>query len=190
MTVFDREHYLQTELDKFLIEELGCPPGEYASRMDLDALMKLKRVVAGVNNLLTMKLTMRLIDWLEENGVLSNSNAELERKFQRANKPNTNGFDLECGKVIAEVKCNVPVAGNRYGAAQRNSIIKDIQALTQGKSKTAVDVTGKLKFLAVNDSDGVRASMQALSRSSGVSTELLHEAKAFDRTDVVYVVYL
>lgn len=123
---FDREHHLQAALDRFLVEVLNCTAGEYAARVGTDGLMQLKGDVACVNNLLTLKLTLRLVGWLEARSLRSTADAEAERQAQRAGKPNSNGYDVDGSGIIAEVKCNVPVGGNRYGSAQRNAVIKGI----------------------------------------------------------------
>jgi hypothetical protein len=50
---------------------------------------------------------------------------------------NANGFDIyypsEEIKIIAEIKCNIPInKKSSFGAAQRNGILKDIESLLYG----------------------------------------------------------
>lgn len=62
--------------------------------------------------------------------------------------------------------------------------------MTAGKRSSAVDAAVALKFLAVNDFEGVRESMRAVARHKRVTVELIHDTQIFDRNDVVYLVYL
>ena len=56
--------------------------------------------------------------------------------------PNTNGYDIfiepyqNYKGIIAEVKCNIPVGKNNYGAAQLAGIQNDINGLKNPQNKT------------------------------------------------------
>lgn len=67
-----------------------------------------------------------------------------EVDFQYSNMYN-NGFDIEIEnyngrRIIAEIKGNIPVEanGDKYGAQQKEGIKKDIEGLTNGKTKSKV----------------------------------------------------
>lgn len=54
--------------------------------------------------------------------------------------------------IIAEIKCNKPInSGFKFGSAQRNGIIKDIQGLLEGKTKVNFDPESAYKFLVIYD---------------------------------------
>ncbi len=92
--------------------------------------------VSDINNLFTIKTTLALANWMVEFFGLDDK--EKNKLYENINKvkPNTNGYDiyLPDRKIIAEVKSIIPVnSGNRYGAAQRDSILKDAHKLVNGK---------------------------------------------------------
>lgn len=73
-----------------------------------------------------------------------------------ATKPSDNGFDVVVSgkmKILAEVKCNKPINnGFKFGSAQRNGIIKDINCLLEGEPKVkSIDVKDYYKFLVIYD---------------------------------------
>ena len=89
-------------------------------------------------------------------------------------KPNSNGFDIQLDdekKIIAEVKCIVPINnGEKYGAAQWNSILDDAIKLQNGK-RSLPDTSQYIKFLFLVDL-GLRtdkAIAQLMKESKGTS---------------------
>ena len=93
-------------------------------------------------------------------------------------KPNTNGFDIYITapvKIIAEVKCIAPINnGDKYGAAQWNSILDDASKLKNGK-RALLDTSDYYKFLFLVDL-GKRTNQaisQLLRQSKGTSDKPL-----------------
>ncbi|WP_237133128.1 hypothetical protein [Pseudohongiella sp. O18] len=166
MTVYDRERALQERLNSFFHKNFALPDLDYYSRLDRKALAGLKALLGDINNIFTMKICLEFGTWL---GEILNLDAKTRGELRDSilqSQPNTNGFDLEIPEpvgVVAEVKCNVPInGGSVYGSAQRNGIVKDIDALMEGKSKSPIDPTNCLKFLVLLDTPEVRAATRHL----------------------------
>lgn len=94
---------------------------------------------------------------------------------------------------MAEVKCNIPVnGGTKYGAAQKAGILKDIEALLQGKSKAAAVPHDSLKFMVFIDLPEVRAANNHLVASNAkLSSEFqfIGEREVPNNSAIVYGVY-
>ena len=66
-------------------------------------------------------------------------------------------------KLIAEVKCNIPVKPHEFGAAQKNGILKDLKGLKEGKrSFDGENTDNYYKFMVVLDVEGVRDAIKKL----------------------------
>ena len=157
MKTTDRDRQLADEFNGFWKQCLGRDE-DYYSRLTLDGFVRLKRALGNINNIVTLKTTLSFIDCLlAEKIVLLPQAAEMRRRVKETSA-NANGFDVcysggpDGLPLIAEVKCNIPVKKDRFGAAQEAGIRKDIEALLQGKRKMGVtDVSGYYKFMAVLD---------------------------------------
>ena len=112
---------------------------------------------------------------------------------------NTNGFDVEYSthqmKIVAEVKCNIPVNETSFGAAQENSIMEDVDHLFHSKKKsdlTSEDIQDYYKFMVFLDVENVRVSTQKLIRKltkKGLNvTEYTPKTKL--QKDIVYFIYI
>jgi len=99
-------------------------------------------------------MTLATADWICD--FFNLSDLEKEELYARINnvKPNTNGYDIEVDsshKIVAEVKCIIPInKGNYYGAAQRNSILDDAVKLKIGK-KSISNTDSFFKILSIID---------------------------------------
>ena len=201
MKTTDRDRQLADEFNGFWKQCLGRDE-DYYSRLTLDGFVRLKRALGNINNIITLKAMLNFIDCLlAEKIVLLPQAAEMRRRVKETSA-NANGFDVcysggpDGLPLIAEVKCNIPVKKDRFGAAQEAGIRKDIEALLQGKRKMGVtDVSRYYKFMAVLDmADGsVRKAMEKL--ISGFSSDIrvkeyVPGVTRVDDTQVVYVVYV
>jgi hypothetical protein len=141
--LYNREVFLRDRLNAFLTRELGLPTADYYGSLSVEALLSLKSVLADINNVFTLKVSLDFVDWLAGCFKLPDEDALRIRESVLATKPSTNGFDIHIPspiKAVAEVKCNVPInKGNKYGSAQRTGIEKDVTALLQGKPKAKVN---------------------------------------------------
>jgi hypothetical protein len=112
---------------------------------------------------------------------------------------NTNGFDVEYSdkqmKIVAEVKCNIPVNETSFGAAQENSIMDDVDHLFHSKKKS--DLTPKAiqeyyKFMVFLDVENVRVAaqklIQKLTKKGYQIAEYTPKTKL--QKDIVYFIYI
>lgn len=136
--IYDRTARLKVDLNSFL-QKLTGNSIDYYSSLSQQQLIDLKLTLSDVNNVMTLKTTLSLMKWLIP--FLGLSPKEKRKQIDKINtvKPNTNGYDIEINstqKLIAEVKCIIPINhGTYYGAAQRNSILDDGVKLMRGKKR-------------------------------------------------------
>ena len=148
----DREKKLKDGLNTFLQKHLGLPEDDYYSRLSQEGFGELKSVLSDINNIFTVKVTIAFVEWLVARFKLGEKDRSTIISKVLSAEPNANGYDLEISdpiRVIAEVKCNFPVHGEVYGAAQRDGIVKDIGFLIRGKSKSTADPQSCLKFMVL-----------------------------------------
>jgi hypothetical protein len=195
---YNRDVELRRRINRFVCETFHLPENDYYGEMDLCALLELKSVLSDINNTLTMRLTLGFVDWAAATLQLDQAAHARLRRDVLNTKPSSNGYDISfvhVPPVVAEVKCNVPInGGTRYGAAQKNGIIADIEALLNGKSKasTAPAPTDSLKFMVFLDLPAVRAANSHLIVSnSRISKEfvILQPGQMPNDPRVVYGVY-
>jgi len=195
--VYDRESQLQNRFNAFLEQEFGLPSADYYERLDLDGFLRMKSVLSDINNIFTLKVTLAFSEWVSNHLALNDTaKQEIISQVQKA-KPNANGYDIEVSgpvKIIAEVKCNVPINGGKiYGSAQKNGITKDINALIKGKSKSSIDPVGYLKFLVLLDIPEIRDATDNFVNSMKEEKKRIvfldDDSKAED-TSKVYIAYV
>lgn len=189
---YDREQVLLGRLNDFLVTTLGVPESDYAAGLGLASLLSLKSVLSDVNNLITLKLSLGLADWVSECFALDDAGKASLRRMILETKPNANGFDVWLGypmAFVAEVKCNVPVNGGvKYGAQQRFGIIADVEALLVGKRKASMMTQGVLKFMAFLDLPEIRAANEhLLSTNLGLAQKLIFLEPKQVPSDLTYV---
>lgn len=135
--IYNRTEYLRIRLNQFL-SSISNNEVDYFSYLSTNDLVGFKMALSDVNNVLTLKTTLGLTNWLFEFfKIKEERQVEILRTID-GTKPNTNGYDIELleERIIAEIKCIVPINdGNFYGTAQRNSILDDALKLKNGKKK-------------------------------------------------------
>ena len=116
--------------------------GEYGiNNMKAEHYIRLKQILSDVNNIITMKATKAFVKTLKDDKFISNTVYKTILTTVLKTKPNTNGYDVSYDgslggeKFIAEVKCNIPVKANSFGAKQIVEIKTDINNLFNGKGK-------------------------------------------------------
>ena len=196
-SIYSREETLRTRLNSFLSLHLSVPERDYYAELKPESFLALKSVLADINNILTLKVSLSFANWVSSCLHLEESTRQELLTSILSAKPNSNGFDIWLGHPIAfvaEVKCNVPINGGKiYGSAQRNGIKKDISALLNGKTKASINPNACLKFLAFLDLPEIRGATDHFLRSDKANIErlvIVTEKTIFNRTDVVYVVYV
>lgn len=97
-------------------------------------------------------------------------------------------------KVVAEVKCNIPInIGDVYGSAQRDGIAKDIDSLVNGKSKSPINSEDCFKFIVFLDRPGIRRTTTHFIKNMKVHKELMSvidETTGQMSTDRIYVIFV
>lgn len=163
-------------------------------------LIELKEAISPINNLITSKLTDAFINKLNElfhNIVDVKAVKRLLDENQNINV-NANGFDFFDSNLnlVAEIKANRPYYGNKYGAAQKSGIDKDIKWLLNNKTKSKISVSNCYKFLAMLSYEkGNYSSKSAIDNyikncKFKSSIILVGENTIINRTDVVYIVLI
>ncbi|MFA6972264.1 MAG: hypothetical protein WC208_12810 [Gallionella sp.] len=195
--IFNREESLRRRLNAFLSRSFELPEHDYYTRLSAEAFLDLKSVLADINNILTLRVSLAFVKWVTIHLNLdARAKFELETAILRS-KPNANGFDVWLGypiAFVAEVKCNIPInKGSVYGAQQRHGIEKDVTSLLEGKQKASMNPQSCLKFLAFLDRPEIRAANQHLLGISKICKGRLvfvAEGTELNRHDVVYGVYV
>jgi hypothetical protein len=194
---FNREEFLRSRLNAFLSRSFDLPDNDYYARLDIESFLGLKSVLADINNILTLRVSLAFVAWVSAR---LNLNAQATHELQTtilASKPNANGFDVWLDHPVAfvgEVKCNVPINnGSIYGAQQRHGIEKDMTSLLEGKRKATIDPKSCLKFLAFLDRPEIRQANQHLlgvSRICRGRLVFVADGTELNRNDIVYGVYV
>ena len=132
-------------------------------QLSIQEMIELKKVFSCINNIITLRATFAFVDQLAKDGFISPDTHVKMRKGVNDQHANANGFDVHYGdkkgedcekKIIAEVKCNIPVNKNSFGAAQEKGILEDIEHLKnkKGKEKGGVeDTSDYYKFMVLLD---------------------------------------
>ena len=197
MPPYDRNTEIQTRLNEFLVSAFDLPVKDYYGSMNLTKLLGLKSVLADINNALTLQLTLSFVNWISK--TLSIPPLLTKNLIDEVlnTKPSANGYDVHMKhgtSFVAEVKCNIPInGGTKYGAAQKNGIIWDIESLLNGKSKATPIQDQTLKFMVFLDRPAVRAANEHLKHSNSKISEefrLLGQDEIPNDPKVVYGVYV
>ncbi len=185
---YSRRLDLEEKFNRYWNQALKTNDVDYLKRLTINDLVEMKKAISNINNLITLKITIGFIDEICRLGIVNNEQAERMRKEVDEQHPNTNGFDVqdkEC-RIIAEIKCNIPVGEKSFGAAQKNALKKDLQGLRNGKTKGDIDNVGNYyKFMVIQDVSNARLAMKELYGDDCV--ELVD--KNID-TDHIYIVYI
>lgn len=192
-TDYQKDDVLRGRINSFLQDSFDLPESDYYSRLDVTNLLKLKSALSDIHNSLTMQLTFGFLKWAAQTLSIKAEEIEEIRQVINGTKPNTNGYDIKCDAFVAEVKCNIPVnGGQKYGAAQRVGIVKDIKALLEGKTKDPI-VHPAFKFMVFLDLAEVREANEHLKKSTkqfSESFQFLQHNETPSNPDVVYGVYI
>jgi len=150
--IYNRTENLRERINDFL-GRINKKKADYFGELTSDDLIEFKMALSDINNVLTLKTTLNFTTWLTKYFNVSNDKQIEILKTIDETKPNTNGYDIELPdeKIIAEIKCIVPInGGNYYGAAQRNSILDDAIKLKSGK-RNIKDTKDFIKIIGLID---------------------------------------
>jgi len=195
-TTIDRQKELENQFNGFFSKHNIL---DLYGQLSVRELIELKRIFSCINNLITLRATIAFVKQLRKDNFISQ--AVYDNILNDINKQhaNANGFDVkyegEQGKkIIAEVKCNIPVDKTSFGPAQKEGIIKDIQYLQNGKSKAKINNTAQYyKFMVILDCDeNVKECMRKIIDKQNMVKELVKEYTTPNDLDKehVFVMYV
>jgi hypothetical protein len=205
-----RETDLQQVFNKSVATSLGIEFKDYYGSLNFEGLLRLKEGYARIHDIITLKLTLALVDWITERFNLSPNGSAVLRHGINCTHPNASGFDLDSANpnIIGEVKGCIPVnRGATFGAAQLKSLTNDVLQMLgrppRGKLEAALSKRSKIrrakreeahKFLALYDSPDVRSAAnkwkQLLTKELGPQALQDLPASGDLSCNAVYLVYL
>lgn len=146
-----RNNDLRLKFNSHLKKLTGIDKDYYSLLKDEDVL-ELKTVLSDINNLLTYKLSLKAGEWIADYFHLGDNEKRIILENIDITDPNSSGFDIvinEPIKIIAEVKCNIPVkGGSTFGAMQSKKLIEDVQKLLNGNRRIE-NTNDFIKFLFI-----------------------------------------
>jgi len=135
---------------------------ETYKKITAEKFVSLKKALSNINNIVTLKVTNYFISKLVDGNVVDDEQADVMKEEINKISANANGYDIryETEKILAEVKCNIPVNGKTFGAKQEEGIFKDIDGLLNGKPTGKVkNINEYYKFMVFLNASGVPDSV-------------------------------
>lgn len=137
-----KSNNLKNEFNMFWNSFWKTKDKDYFSEISLSDLVDLKVSIRNINNLITNEITIRAVKKIGE--ILNHNECDITAILHsvEAKSANSNGYDIEWrgnSAYVCEVKANIPVKKTTFGAAQAQQIIKDINSLINGKSKSSIN---------------------------------------------------
>lgn len=213
--LYRREEVLRLRLNNSLCSALNLPKQDYYGQLSLNGLLVLKECLARVHDVITLKLTLALVNWLAQRFGLTPEHKDALQAQVNQQHPNAAGFDLDCAdlNLVAEVKGNIPVNGKkRFGSAQITGLNNDVlhmlgkpplgKELERMRSNSKVKREGlnsAIKLLCLCDTPEVRAAasnwslnLMAQAEWKHLGAERIQEIPAAGKlsAQTVYLVYL
>lgn len=162
---YSRQLDLEEKFNRYWNQALKTNGEDYLKRLTINDLVEMKKAISNINNLITLKVTLAFVDEICRLGIIDSKQADRIKQDIDEQHPNTNGFDVQDDKckIIAEIKCNIPVGEKSFGAAQKNALKKDLQGLRHGKTKGDIgDPKDYYKFMVIQDVPKARVAMREL----------------------------
>ena len=191
MNGYSKKEYLKTPYEE-IRKGVAKLPKDY-KLLTWEEITALKKAVSTVNNVITLSVTELFVDFLRNKNIIGEEQYQEIKKQIENTKPNANGYDIEYNgdpRIVAEVKCNIPVNGDSFGATQRTGIIEDIESLQNGKGKSSITNTEDYyKFMVVlsdKDNNVKKAMRKIISERGNIEEYNGQKVKA----DKVYIVYI
>lgn len=200
-TTQNKERRLAGSFNDFMNRMAATHDHDYYGQMSSNDFVELKNILANINNIITLRITLAFVEWLYARGIVDADQYAAIRADVENTNANANGFDVQfsdrvgsAAGIVAEIKCNIPVNGARFGAAQLANLKKDVAGLLHGKSKAkGVNPQHYLKFLVLLDvGTDVRPAAEHFSHTmqkSGCRIEISDSPVAL-HTDTVYIIIL
>ena len=158
---------LRFQFNEFWNRALKTSGENYFGRLTSEDFIGLKKAISCINNILTLKATLQFIDRIRKCRIINRGQAAKMRDAVEQQHPNTTGFDVKFDdgttRIIAEVKCSIPVNGDKFGSRQKTSILTDLTGLENGKKKGDVkNLSAYYKFMVILDVCNAREAMKNL----------------------------
>lgn len=195
-----KEDYLKIEFNEFWNEFFGTDQDFY-SQMTFEKLVKLKMAVSNINNLVTYKTAIMAADLVcDILEITAQARSKILASIDSTSE-NANGYDIEYRgqpSFVCEVKSNIPSGGkNVFGAAQKRELIKDIESLLKGKSKSTIEpctLMSYYKFLGLYSTGDItiqatRSLVRNLDTAYNGKVEFFSGQQRLDK-DKVYIIFL
>ena len=187
---YNREKDLKEQFNQFFAQ-LGIE--DLYSKLSNDQLIDLKKLLSCINNMITLRATDSFVLKLYQDGFIDSKEKVGIGKIVDKQHANANGYDVKYvgdKKIIAEVKCNIPVNETSFGAAQERGIIKDIEHLLDGKKKKQPikDIADYYKFMVILDCEHAQESMEKIIKKRE-DVKLYTSPAELDKENV-YVIYV
>ncbi len=132
---------------------------DYFNKLSNQDLLNLKYTLANINNIITLKVTYLMAEWLFLHFNIDDVIKEKVLNEIEQTKPNANGYDIRIpfnGKfILAEIKTNI--INNRtksFGVNQINGILDDAHRLIHGKKKDISNTAMNYKFIGILHIEG------------------------------------
>ena len=186
---YDRGIALKDQFNQFF-EQLGII--DLYSKLSNDQLINLKKLLSCINNMITLRATDSFVLKIYQDGLITSKEKDAIWEDVHAQHANTNGFDVQYDgskKIVAEVKCNIPVNGTSFGAAQEEGILEDIEHLLHGKAKANIkNISEYYKFMVILNCEHAEESMDKIIRK----TEYVKRYTSPNQLDTnnVFVIYV
>ena len=194
-TVYNREQVLGASFNVTISRLLSIAKKDYYSLLTFEQKIELKVLLSNINNIITLKLTVILAEWICNKYSLDNVVRTDIIRYINSQKPNSNGYDIELSNpnIVAEIKCLNPInSGERFGSAQKSALKNDIEGLINGKSSK--DISGSVKILGLYSSQKARNATEHFIKHLGQDyrKKLILNPSTTDSLDSehVYIVYI
>lgn len=194
---FNLDEFVE-RFDKFIRDVYTLPAETLKPHWSVEKLVDLKQLLADINGIITSETEKAFIQRLLSDGVITKETAEATLEKHNARTPYDNGYDIviEDPAIAAEIKCNIPVEGDRFGAAQANAIKSDINKLFYPERKLKKQETLKkdfIKFMVVlrigSGFDEAVSKIIKASEKQGIKIELYRPGGKLD-AETVYVMII
>lgn len=96
----NREKDLQSKFNEFLSSKLFIEDKDWYSKLITKDFIELKSVLNNINNIITLKLTLKFVDRIALLFNFSDEDKEKVIDKIQNTSPNTNGFDIEIEKPV------------------------------------------------------------------------------------------
>lgn len=151
MAKTNQHQQLRVNFNHSLNQALNTQSINYFGTLSGQRLIILKKMLSGINNVITQKTTIAFANVLCQLRIINQNQCTQMIGIIMNASPNSPGFDVNHAGIIAEVKCNIPVYGTQFGQGQITGIEHDIDNLLNGKGQLKGKTSNYYKFFVLLD---------------------------------------